>query len=456
MSRIALGSLPVLVVLVLGERTTAQSLPPHDPTGGGPLGSKTLAKERRAADRAQPADLKRALEDTARSEYLFRVQQVRSGAQTPDVLLGPSSRLLSASLALPEDQSGHLAALVRHWAVLWGQEELTRERLEAVVKNFSPADYWEARGERLLAEWQLVGAMGATGKPWPGAALSRPDAPDPLASRAAARAAFEATRTPPEVLAQAALDATLSEYAIRQQMIAVGVPGPVYLVSRRAAAERGRGKDPAELLPALEGLWQLNWFNEQRTRDYLEQGNKLFTPADYDAVHAARLAAAVWVAEARSRDRKLLPLRGGLPDAFAGVDDPLQTRRLAQAKLGDTRPGRRQLAENMRDALRSEYDFRLRLMRGGLGILDYANVVLWRLINADQDLAVGRAEHLAVLERYWALARSVEELTSVRVEAGTQRLTPADFLEAHFSRLQAELWIAEARAGKGVLLRVTP
>jgi hypothetical protein len=140
-------------------------------------------------------------------------------------------------------------------------------------------------------------------------------------------------------------------------------------------------------------------------------------------------------------------LKGGLQDLFAGGFDPLD-KAAARAKFEAVRAAPRRLAEERREAFLTEYRIREQRVRAGTDTPDASRRVSRSLLDAELALAGGRGDRLATLERYWARADELEALTRERVEAGVKNFTPADLYAARFDRLQAELWLAQARAGK--------
>jgi hypothetical protein len=407
----------------------------------------------REGQQGQPRALGQALRDAARTACSIRSQAVRAGWDTPDEVLDDLARLRDADLALATSRAERLVARVRYWAGVRDVEGLIRERVEAGIKQFTLADYWAARGERLLAESRLAQDRGGAELPRPGTVTGTFDDPDPLAAGPAARAEFEALRSTPGALAESARDAALREYEARTRPRMTDSPTmPVVVSFRRIAAERTAGRDPAEALAALEGLWLLTWEDEQLIRNQVEAGIKFFTLADYYDARDTRLEADVAIAEARRRPDKPHPLKGGLQDPLAAKRDPLDARDVARARFEATRAGVEELNRQRRDTLLSAYALRVRRYNEGYGA-DEISAVSRRLLDAELALAGGRAERLAALERQQARAAEIERLIRQRFEAGIRQFSrgPFDhvvFWEARHERLRAELPLAEARAAR--------
>jgi hypothetical protein len=449
MSRTA--SSPLLVVLTLALAACPAARGQEFPTDDDPL-DKARARGMRGAPQAEAAPLKRALRDAALSGYAERMDRIRKGYDTPDVVLSLLPKLLAVDLALADGPAARLAARQRYWVGLREVEELTRDRVEAGVRQFTQADVWTARSERLLAELSLVHELGGAGKPLPGSRLTAFDDPDPLAARAVARDELVATHATERGLAAAARDACANDSAVRVQRLRAGSGTPdsvLAILPRRLAAERVLGRSPADFLAALEDLWQMAWECERLTRDRVEAGVRQFTQADVFDARAARLQMGVLIVEARRQPGKLVPPQGSLRERSPGEDDPLEGRGATRIRFTEMRSDVPQLLAERRETLVAGYTVRMQRMRAGSDSPILASEVSLRLLDAERDLAGrNKAERIAALGRYRARAAEIEGLLKGRVEGGIKQFTWADVYEAQFDRIQAELWIVEARAPK--------
>jgi hypothetical protein len=443
MSRPTFRSLLALL-LALGV-----GLPARAQDDDSPLDTKAAARRLRQVQKAEPQALTRELHEAAHSAFAVRMGRVLAATDTPDVLLEDIRRMLPAELDLARSKAGRLAAWERYWAATRETELATWGRVEAGIKNFTPADYYSARGERLLAEAGLLEAYRDAGRRLSGGLSGSLVDPDPLASGPAARDAFQMTRAAPRESARAAHDAYVAEYQVRVQRLAAATDTPevmLPILSRRLAAAQASGAGPAELLATLEAVWRMARYCEVLTAERVEFGVRAFTPADMYDVCGHRLEAAVQVAEARRQGGKVRPLVGALQDVSAELDEPLDTKGIAQAKSADARAEPRQLREERRRTLRAAYNVRIQRIRAGTDTPDVTMTVSRRLADVESELAPagGRAEHLAALERYWERAAEIERLVADRVLAGVKSFTPADYYEARYERLLAELRMARA------------
>jgi hypothetical protein len=67
-------------------------------------------------------------------------------------------RLAAVELSLAPGRAERMAVLEGYWARARELEAIIKERLLAGVPTYTFVDYWEARGERLLAEAGLAEA----------------------------------------------------------------------------------------------------------------------------------------------------------------------------------------------------------------------------------------------------------------------------------------------------------
>jgi hypothetical protein len=428
--------------------------PAVDSTEAGPLGAKRAAESERRAVGADPKVLARALRDTARAVFEAQVGDLRQGKSVDfDTYMSQSRRLLEAELGVAAGRAERLTALEGHFSRLRALEERIEQGVRSGVHAYTRVDYWSARGERLFAEWRLAQALGGTGNLLPATPPDPFGDSGPLLARAGARDTFEATRANPQALVREAVDAAYHELKLLEESGAAGryvIFQPIVQPSRRRVeVERAAGAGPPDLLPALEAHWGLAWFEELVIKSRVEAGVKRFAAEDYFRAVADRLEAEVWLANARSGRARPLPLTGGLQDRFGTVYDPLDTRDLARAKFEAARADPLQLNVKRREALLRAYTLSTDAMRQGKeAFADFISEQSRKLLAVELDLAGGRAERLAALQRYWTRARDLEERVQSRVEAGVRLYRHADYLDARCDRIRAELWLAEARAGK--------
>ena len=447
MSPIASRSLLIVLVLALVPSPAVWGQPV--PVDEDPL-DKARARAVREGHPDRTQALGQALLGTAQAVCSIRLYRFRVGADHPDLVLEDLGKRLTADLALAKTPAERRAAWGRHWAGCLEVELLLLHHVEAGIRNFTIADYWAARTERLLAA-SLVAEIGRAGQPAPGSLHNALDDADSLDSRAP-RDEFEMTRAEPRRLARAARDACENEYAVRSRRLRAGSDTPYQLLplgARRLATARAAGENPAEYLAAVETLWLRSWDIEQLTQEWVESGIKKFSSADVYEARDRRLETNVLLAEARRGAGMPLPLQGNLQASLLdGERDPLNTRDVARAKAEATRADIANLNRQRREAILTEYAARIQRVRDGTDTPDVTSAASRRLCDVELALASGKAGRLAALERKWVQAAEIERLARERMEEGIRQFTWADFLDAQYDCILAKLRLAEARGGK--------
>jgi hypothetical protein len=440
---------PVLVVLTLALIACSAARGQRVPGDEDPL-DKARARAVREGHPDRTQALGQALRGTAQAVCSIRLNRFRVGADYPDLVLEDLGKLLTADLALANTPAERRAAWGRHWAGCLEVELLLLHHVEAGIRNFTIADYWAARTERLLAA-SLVAEIGRAGQPAPGSLHSALDDADSLDSRAP-RDEFEMTRAEPRRLGRAARDACENEYAVRSRRLTAGSDTPNHLLplgARRLAAARAAGENPEEYLAAVETLWLRSWNIEQLTRERVESGIKAFSSADVYEARDRRLETSALLAKARRGAGMPLPLQGSLQASLLDGDpDPLNTRDVARAKAEATRADIADLNRQRREAILTEYAARIQRVRDGTDTPDVTSAASRRLCDVELALASGKAGRLAALERKWAQAAEIERFARKRMEAGIRQFTWANVLDARYDRILAELRLAEARGAK--------
>jgi hypothetical protein len=127
------------------------------------------------------------------------------------------------------------------------------------------------------------------------------------------------------------------------------------------------------------------------------------------------------------------------------VRDASQATGVARAKFERDGADLRELAIARAAAARGCYEARQREFFNGRGTLTFLlNVSLW-LLNAEDGLENSPSGRKDALERYWERTRVIEAIQKDRFEAG--RVSLKDYTHPKEKRLQAEIWLAKAKAG---------
>jgi hypothetical protein len=137
-----------------------------------------------------------------------------------------------------------------------------------------------------------------------------------------------------------------------------------------------------------------------------------------------------------------------LPEENVVINDsPLNAKAVAQGKFdfeamrSDARL--RELAQQKLDAVRTEFDARCKEFLAGRGTLEFVLKSSLRYLHSEVAVCEKRTDQMAALERHWAMLRCIEEVNRGRFEAG--RIPTKDYKESIFYRMQAEIWLHQAR-----------
>jgi hypothetical protein len=136
----------------------------------------------------------------------------------------------------------------------------------------------------------------------------------------------------------------------------------------------------------------------------------------------------------------LLPTVDG-PDPLG--TDPLNAKASAKAKLALRSVRIEDLAKAKLDVARGVYEARYKEFLAGKGTLDFLFDASVRLLESERAATSKEADLEAAFERHWIFTKQAEEMNKLRYDAG--RIPIQDYLESKYFRLQAEIWLVEAR-----------
>jgi hypothetical protein len=143
-----------LSLAALSPRASAQK--PEDPEAEleAVLKTFTPAKE-------DPKDdaLRKLLKErynAAVDELTVRLQRLSGGQETPDDCISVARRIVASGLELSDKPANQLALLEKDVLLTKLVEKLTKERVEAGIKRFTPADLNKAKYARADAEIRLL------------------------------------------------------------------------------------------------------------------------------------------------------------------------------------------------------------------------------------------------------------------------------------------------------------
>ena len=256
---------------------------------------------------------------------------------------------------------------------------------------------------------------------------------------------------------QAALDACWNEHEVRLQLVVGGHETPEVLfgpLARRRRGDLALGGDPADLIPVLESYWQMAAVLERLTAERVAAGVRQSRSPMGTRRRDHRLEAEIWLAEARTRPGKLLPLQGAMQDRFTADHDPFDrlwlqlSRDLAHLKHQTAREAIPSTSTNRGDqAILAEYSVRVepRARRRKPPMkAKPPRAGFWPRTSPWPGRPSVCPPWSAISHVKWEL----EVLTKGRVEAGVRSFTPTNYYQTRYARLAAELLLAEACAAK--------
>jgi hypothetical protein len=469
LSWFSLTALWLLALALLEGRAVAQSPFPADisPVEVDPETQRTLAKEwakaKFEASQAAPAALARERLDAARGWLGARRQEYTVGRGWFDSLLAAVRAVAEVEAAVIDTPAGRAAALVRTWEYAREVHRPTAAAYEAVRVPFS--DYEATRYARLLAEGRLAEALAGRERLLNEAALSAPyldqlegsewryweEFAFPLyllESRQAARDLFEVLRSSPADLARARLEAARGEVRARLREYLAG-RGTLFVLlaslSSLTEAEHavfGRRADSAAF---REKRWEITRVIDNACASAYEAGR--LKDAEMFEARFTRLAAEARLATSLAEQDSAVAPWTDLDDVVSErLDDPLARRDLAKAKFAVSQSRLADRAAAQHAAARGEFLERRRDYQAGRGTLDITLGAAARLLEAKWAVDATPAGRAAALEDYWQLTWEAGRLTSAGYDSG--RVKEADYFEACYRRLDAELRLIRERAAK--------
>ncbi len=477
--------LAVLVAVTVVHAVPGQvpkRMPDHGEDSGGDLGRpdpRHLRDFARAKFEASQGDARTrmlGMRDAAAGQMEARLKEYLAGRGTLDFLL--ESFLLSqqAELLLRAGAADPLALAELAWEQAREAEVINQARFDAGRIPFQ--DLGDARCSRIAAElaWHRLRAENKA-KPDASRLRSRiPESEDPIGAAVFAlrhaRAKFAATASDPRDLVRLQVEAARMTFDARFKDFLAGrgtapaalevpprlpdgglglddapsrgtVPSLTQVSRRVLDAERDRYPEPGD--QAI--LFERYWFRQRVIEAVLQARYKSGRSSwwDYQASSADRQEAELWLIEARKRAGKspthLSAADTGLPPLPDWLfSDRVLARMKREAFLDDPR----QLTRDRLTAAHAAAAGRFHDFNAGRGTLDFLLAATRTWLDAGQSVTDDPAAKQAALERYWTVLWQIERLDEGRYDSG--RIPIQDLLQGRYYRLEAELWLAQARA----------
>ena len=150
----------------------------------------------------------------------------------------------------------------------------------------------------------------------------------------------------------------------------------------------------------------------------------------------------------------LVPLPGsGQPirpllarSAESDEPNPLDDKARAKAKLALQTSSSKQLAKEKLEVAKTCFESRFKEFLAGRGTLDFLFSASKQWLESERALATKETDLEPAFERHWELMKQIEDVNKARYEAG--RIAVHEYLETKYYRLEAEIWLLEARQKK--------
>jgi hypothetical protein len=232
---------------------------PVDPLPEGDLGNlKEVAKARFEASRADPRRLALARLQAARAMLKERLDEVRAGRRTVDVLLESSRWLLEAERAVARGPADEVAAFERHWRLALAIEEDTRGMFQR--GTIGPTDYFQVKANRLETEIGFAQARARYQKQLgPAAPVVEPSRSTSPLDKEVARGQLEVSQADLGQLRRARVEALQQVFNAREEDRRAGrrtVDRLIAVAGRVAEAELAVVANPEDRVAVLERHWR--------------------------------------------------------------------------------------------------------------------------------------------------------------------------------------------------------
>jgi hypothetical protein len=443
-------------VLLLGWPATSRGQLAPDDEFDAKTYAKELAKDLFESTQGTARDLTRARLEAARTQWAERYKRYRAGELDAklDLLLEAAALLARAereALEKPTPEE-RLKPLAAHWLYTLAAERIVEANYRAA--RVSLADVMQARQERLDAEIKLRDAGQQLSEPFPIAAvaLDRENSFLDYEVKEAAKHTFEMGRTDLADLARKRRDAAYASFQERMRKFQAGAQDATLDLLLKSAAILAEAElaalkkpTPADRLTPLAAHWLSAWWTEQNVEARYKLGR--VSTADFMQGRHARLDAEIEIRRAGGGEK--------LSDPFSTPDLPLDeeedfdgpdSKALAKAQFEAGQADLRDLARERRDAIHVSLRFLIWIHRLGEAdlTLDLDLETARQLLEAELALHDDPAGRLEAFQRYWEYTKQTENTMAAKYEVG--RVGLADYAQARFARLDAEIRMGEARA----------
>jgi hypothetical protein len=301
--------------------------------------------------------------------------------------------------------------------------------------------WWQFLLVALAVQASHAAALLAQSHPETGTGSSANIDLGPLGKKALAKFELESLHVTLDELAKAKVTAAHAIYQARADRYLAGKEILDRLLEasiRLLQAELDLQGDEADRLAFRERCWQLSMEAERVNRMRIEGGS--VATQDLAQARFVRLDAELDLLQALSKQ----PGPPGLPGSDFAQVSPLDSKQLARDKFEATRADSDGLRQARVAAAREHFLARMQRYVAGKEILYILIESSLDLLKAERLADAGLASQLAAYERHWASMKQIETICQKKIEGGSGDIS--SFLMARYRRLEAELWLRQAKA----------
>jgi hypothetical protein len=412
--------------------------------GGIPRDSQYLARAKREALHPRFDVLTREKVEDLYWAYQSRRLEFLAGRGTLDLCLAGTIRLRAAELAVAGTENERLAAYERCWFFNKEIEDVNEARYKA--GRIPIQDYLQSKHGLLRATIELVQAGKANEHAFRPVGFALPAYSEmSLQSLAKAKAALASADLP--ALTRSMAEAARGAYEARWREFLTG-RGTLDILLEASVhwldSERAVYGDKADPVAFAERRVVLMALIDAENRERHAHGR--IPIQDYLQAHFYLLDAELELLAAKtagpSQPGSASRVGPRAPHFLTDFDLKQAAKVLREA----THANRRELIRARSESARGEWAARRQEFLAGRGTLDIALHASLRRLYADLARSDGPQERVAAFEANWVFMKEAEEVNRSRSDAG--RIPTKEYLETRYYRLEAEQWLAEARAGK--------
>jgi hypothetical protein len=376
--------------------------------------------------------------------YYSRRREFLAGRGTLDLCLAGTIRLRNAELAVAANVNERLAAYERCW--FYNKEILDVNEARSKAGRIPIQDLLQSKHGFFGATIELVQASKAKGGPFQPVGTALPPYIE-MSLQSLAQAKAMIAKADLAVLsesraaaARGACEARFREFLERRGTLDILLEAALqWLDSERAVY--GNKADPiAFATRRIQLMALIDAENHERYQDVR------IPIQDYLESHFYLQDAELELLDARAAASRQASPESGIGPRAPHFLTESDLRPVAKVLWEATRADRAGLLQARAKSAHGEWVARRQEFLAGRGTLDNVLHASLRRLYAELARHDRQADHVVAFETNWVFMREAEEINRARTEAG--RIPTKEYFETRYYRLEAEQWLAEARAGK--------